>query len=52
MVGDETGKIRVTLWDNVAYLLKTGEIKVEQTVHISGSVKYGYNIYLCLLMVS
>jgi replication factor A1 len=43
MVGDETGKIRVTLWDNVADLLKTGEIKVGQTVQISGSVKYGYS---------
>ena len=43
MVGDETGKIRITLWDNVADLLKTGEIKVGQTVHISGSVKYGYS---------
>ncbi len=28
IVGDETGKIRVTLWDNIADLLKTGEIKV------------------------
>ena len=43
MVGDETGKIKVTLWDNAADLLKTGEIKVEQTVNISGSVKYGYS---------
>ena len=43
IVGDETGKIRVTLWDNIADLLKTGEIKVGQTVQISGSVKYGYS---------
>ena len=43
IVGDDTGKIRVTLWDNVADLLKTGEIKVGQTVQISGSVKYGYS---------
>src|SRR5665647_456572 len=43
IVGDETGKIRVTLWDNIADLIKTGEIKVGQTVQISGSVKYGYS---------
>ena len=43
IVGDETGKIKVTLWDNAADLLKNGEIKVGQTVHISGSVKYGYS---------
>ena len=43
IVGDETGKIRVTLWDNIADLLKTGGIKVGQTVQISGSVKYGYS---------
>jgi replication factor A1 len=43
IVGDETGKIRVTLWDNIADLLKAGEIKVGQTVQISGSVKYGYS---------
>ncbi len=43
IVGDETGKIRVTLWDNIADLLKTGEIKVGQTVQISGHVKYGYS---------
>jgi len=43
IVGDETGKIRVTPWDNIADLLKTGEIKAGQTVQISGSVKYGYS---------
>ncbi len=43
IVGDETGKIRVTLWDNIADLLRTGEIKVGQTVQISGHVKYGYS---------
>ena len=43
IVGDETGKIRVTIWDDVADLLKTGEIKVGQTIQISGSVKYGYS---------
>ena len=41
IVGDETGKIRVTLWDNNADLIKTGKIKAGQTVQISGYVKKG-----------
>jgi replication factor A1 len=36
IVEDETGKIRVTLWDNNSGLTKTGKIKVGQTVQISG----------------
>jgi replication factor A1 len=40
-VGDETGKIRVTLWDNNTDLIKTGRIKVGQTVQISGYVRKG-----------
>ena len=43
IVGDETGKIRVTLWDNIADLIKTEKIKVGQTVQISGYVKRGYS---------
>lgn len=43
IVGDETGKIRVTLWDNITNLIKTGKIKVGQTVQISGYVKKGYS---------
>jgi replication factor A1 len=43
IVGDETGKIRITLWDNIADLIKTGKIKVGQTVQISGHVKIGYS---------
>jgi replication factor A1 len=42
-VGDETGKIRVTLWDNIADLIKTGKIKAGQTVQISRYVKKGYS---------
>jgi replication factor A1 len=40
-VGDETGKIRVTLWDNNTDPIKTGRIKVGQTVQISGYVRKG-----------
>ncbi len=43
IVGDETGKIRITLWDNIADLIKTGKIKVGQTIQISGYVKLGYS---------
>jgi replication factor A1 len=43
IVGDETGKIRITLWDNVADLIKTGKIKVGQTIQISGYVRLGYS---------
>ena len=43
IVGDETGKIRITLWDNIADLIKTEKIKVGQTIQISGYVKLGYS---------
>ena len=43
IVGDETGKIRITLWDNIADLIKTGKIKVGQTIQISGHVKLGHS---------
>ena len=43
IVGDETGKIRITLWDNIADLIKTGKIEVGKTVQISGHVKLGYS---------
>ncbi|HWR25734.1 MAG TPA: replication factor A [Methanosarcina sp.] len=43
IVGDETGKIRLTLWDNMADLIKNGKIKAGQTVQISGYAKQGYS---------
>lgn len=43
IVGDETGKIRVTLWDNMADLIKTGKIKIGQTLQIGGYAKQGYS---------
>ena len=43
IVGDETGKIRVTLWDNMADLIKAEKIKVGQTLQISGYAKHGYS---------
>jgi len=43
IVGDETGKIRVTLWDNMADLIKAGKVKAGQTLQISGYAKQGYS---------
>jgi replication factor A1 len=43
IVADETGSIRLTLWDDRADLVKTGDITVGQTFQISGYVKEGYS---------
>jgi len=43
IVGDETGKIRLTLWDNMADLIKAGKIVAGQTLQISGYAKQGYS---------
>jgi replication factor A1 len=43
ITGDETGKIRVTLWDNMADLIKAEKVKVGQTLQISGFAKQGYS---------
>lgn len=42
-VADETGTVRVTLWDDKTDLIKNEDIKVGQTVQISGYVKSGYS---------
>lgn len=43
IVGDETGRIKVTLWDNMADLIKTGKLKVGENLQISGYTKQGYS---------
>lgn len=43
IVGDETGKIKVTLWDNMADLIKDGKIEIGQNLQISGYAKQGYS---------
>ena len=43
IVGDETGKIRVNLWDNMVDLIKAEKIKVGNTFQISGYAKQGYS---------
>jgi len=42
-VADETGAVRVTLWDDKTDLIKNEEIKVGQTVQINGYTKSGYS---------
>ncbi|UZE92161.1 MAG: hypothetical protein IB616_05480 [Methanosarcinales archaeon] len=42
LVSDETGSIRVALWDDLADLVKVDELKVGQVVNINGYVKEGY----------
>ena len=42
-VADETGSIRVTLWDDKADLITNGSIEISQNVQISGYVKDGYS---------
>ncbi len=43
MVADETGSIRLTLWDDKADLILTKSIIAGQTVQISGYAKDGYS---------
>ncbi len=42
-VADETGSIRVTLWDDKADLITNGSIEISQNVQVSGYVKDGYS---------
>jgi replication factor A1 len=41
-LGDETGTIRVALWDEATDLIKSGDIKVDQCLKIRGLAKEGY----------
>ncbi|QLC49000.1 replication factor A [Methanolobus zinderi] len=43
IVADDTGSIRLTLWDDKADLVKTGDIEIGQNFQISGYVKEGYS---------
>ena len=42
-VADETGSIRLTLWDDKADLITAGSIEIGQNMQISGYVKDGYS---------
>lgn len=41
-VGDETGTIRVALWDEATDLIKSGDVKSDQCLKIHGMAKEGY----------
>ena len=43
LVADETGNIRITLWDDKADLINQGFIEMNQNLQISGYVKEGYS---------
>ncbi|MCD1295433.1 single-stranded DNA-binding protein [Methanocella sp. CWC-04] len=40
-VGDETGDVRVTLWDELAEAVKTGDLKEGDVIRVKGYVKEG-----------
>ena len=42
-LSDETGSIRVAIWDEYTDLVKTGDIKIGNTLKVSGYVKEGYS---------
>lgn len=42
-VSDDTGSIRVVLWDELADLVKVDEVKIGQILEVSGYVKEGYS---------
>ncbi len=41
-IGDETGTIRVALWDEATDLIKSGDVRVDQCLKIRGTAKEGY----------
>jgi replication factor A1 len=43
LVADETGSVRITLWDDKADLINQGFIEINQNLQISGYVKEGYS---------
>ncbi len=43
LVSDDTGSIRVVLWDELADLVKVDEVKIGQVIEASGYVKDGYS---------
>jgi len=41
-VGDETGTVRIVLWDELVEPVSSGELKVDQTFRIRGFTREGY----------
>jgi len=42
-LGDETGTVRVSLWDENTDLIKSGDLKVDQCLKVRGLAKEGYS---------
>jgi len=42
MLADETGTVRVALWDETVELVRSGDLKVDQCLKIRGLAKEGY----------
>lgn len=42
-VGDETGAVRVALWDDATDLIKSGDLRVDQCLKVRGLAKEGYS---------
>lgn len=43
VLADETGSVRVALWDETAELIRSGDLKVDQCLKVRGVAKEGYN---------
>lgn len=43
LVADDTGSIKIALWDEKADMINSGEIEVGQNLRISGNAKDGYS---------
>ena len=41
-LGDETGTVRVTLWDEAAELIRSGDLRVDQCLKVRGLAREGY----------
>lgn len=41
-MGDETGAVRVALWDDATDLIKSGDLRVDQCLKVRGLAKEGY----------
>ena len=42
ILADETGTVRVALWDDTTELIKSGDLKVDQCLKVRGLAKEGY----------
>jgi replication factor A1 len=43
VLGDETGTVRLALWDEAVQMVKSGDVKVDQCFKVRGMAKEGYS---------